>query len=431
MRVWRHRWLRVAVTWWGFVLLHPLSSRVYAGPEDVQVMARLKNSYEEAIFRINARAVQAQEQTRKEYLVTLDEIETRLEEQGDLTGVLAVRTERERFLTSGQFPSELAAAVPEALRKAAASFSERNRLLDVEKVKRLAAAAQAQYQRLAELERRFRAEGNAAGVALARQEKDALLNDPQIREAIQKSMMVAGDAKPAEEVAPSQGAKAAPVVAAPLVPAQTSTNALAPTQPTYFIYKPGEEPPVSSKDSLVLRLNFPSAAAKAAGMNYTLSATLITARDRVRTRTEVHPLWNTKAEEGVLSYVPRITVTARNQPIGDGAKLVIEYFSRLVGESDRQKECVEVIPLPPLAVRQSVVVDARGIDLYKYSYRANWGGSGSRREAGRELYGLIIGVYAPDGTPLIQQVSRSGLESVVSSQMPAAKPCPPPAVMLP
>lgn len=407
-------------------LLIAFAATTRADPNAAEAVARLKDNYQQTVLRISTRAEQAVESLRKEYLARLDEIEMRLEEQGDLSGVLAVRAERDRFHASGQFAVPSEAGGPTAFKKAAENFVERNRLLEAERVRRLAAAAQSYYQQLSVLEKRLRTEGDLAGAALVRTEKDALLSDPAIREAIQKSQILAGPNQAAQETPPVPDA--IPTTPTSMVGLATApmAGASAPTQATFAIYKPGKEPPVPAKDSMSLRLSFPSAAARAADINYTLSATLITVRDRLQTRKEVSALWNVKSEEGILSYVPRITLTARNRPIEEGATLVIEYFSRLVGESDRQKECVEVIPLPPLPVGQSVVVDARGIDLYKYAYRANWGTSGSKREAGRELYGIIVGVYDANGKPLIQQVSKSGLEDMVSSQAPAAKPCPPP-----
>jgi len=184
------------------------------------------------------------------------------------------------------------------------------------------------------------------------------------------------------------------------------------------------EPPVAQKDMKKLQTFSASPQSRAAGMVYTLDVAVITVKGKLQTTRNTSTGWNTKSESGTVLHKPRIWITGRNKSIEAGSKLVIEYFSSNVQTSGRQKDCVEIIVLPTIPQGKTVVVDAKGVGLYKYEYEQNYGGATSKSKQGRDLDGLIVGIYGQDGSALFQQMTSQTLDKEVSPTLPLEKPCP-------
>jgi hypothetical protein len=226
------------------------------------------------------------------------------------------------------------------------------------------------------------------------------------------------DDLPVEASAPP----ALPTPAAPTMPAIPTPSA-APTS-SYTFYKPGTEPHVDQKDMQKLQTFSASPQSRAAGMVYTLDVGVITSKGKLQTTKNTSTGWYTKTESGTVSHKPRIWITGRNKSIEAGSKLVIEYFSSNIETSGRQKDCVEIIVLPTIPQGKTVVVDGKGIGLYKYEYEQNWGGGTSKSKQGREFDGLIVSIYGQDGSALFQQMTSQTLDKEASPTLPLEKPCP-------
>jgi hypothetical protein len=163
---------------------------------------------------------------------------------------------------------------------------------------------------------------------------------------------------------------------------------------------------------------------RAAGMVYTLDIGVVTSKGKLQTSKNTNTGWYTKTESGTIFHKPRIWITGRNKSIEAGSKLVIEYFSSNIETSGRQKDCVEIIVLPTIPQGKTVVVDGKGIGLYRYENEQNWGGGASKSKHGREFNGLIVSIYGQDGSALFQQMTSQTLDKEVSSTLPQENPCP-------
>ena len=217
---------------------------------------------------------------------------------------------------------------------------------------------------------------------------------------------------------------AVPATPAATMPVDPFTNAASTSTSSYTFYKPGTEPHVEQKDMQKLQ-NFPaSAQSRAAGMVYTLEIGVVTSKGKLQTSKNTTTGWYTKSESGTVFHKPRIWITGRNKSIEAGSKLVIEYFSSNIETSGRQKDCVEVIVLPTIPQGKTVIVDGKGIGLYKYEYEQNWGGGVSKSKQGRVFDGLIVSIYGQDGSALFQQMTSQTLDKEASPTLPVEKPCP-------
>ena len=103
---------------------------------------------------------------------------------------------------------------------------------------------------------------------------------------------------------------------------------------------------------------------------------------------------------------------------------MVEYFSGDLESSGRQRDCVEIIALPDISKGKTVVVDGKGIGLYRYENEQNYRTGASKSKRGRDFEGLILSLFAPGGALLFQQMTSQTLEKEISAALPAEKPCP-------
>jgi len=176
----------------------------------------------------------------------------------------------------------------------------------------------------------------------------------------------------------------------------------------------GKEPPIkgAAKKAELFATKF---SASLDGMKYVLEITLLTSK---KTSSQFTTSMGSKHSSGDVKTVPRIAITSRNNPVPEGAKLVIEYYSRPKFGTERELECVEHLNLPALTPRKTVVADGRGIELYSSQYNSY---SGRRSGSGKDLCGLIVSLFAPDGTLLVQRVTHQSLLELAGKTMSGPK----------
>ncbi len=392
-------------------------------------LAGYKEQFDGSLRRLQMRGDQAVDGICRQYLDALNRLETSLQERGDLQSVILVRDEKARFEQAQKIPDDALAEDPASLKDAQAKYREQYDVLKKEKASKIVLLSERYMQDLTALERTLTNLGNAEAAAKVKAEREALLNNAAVREAIALNRQKKPGPAPAPAAAapteekPAEETPAEPAAPKPAPAATTSAV------PAYTFYKPGTEPAVSSKDIRKLQLSFTSPQSRAAGAAFSMSASVVTSKEQLQTSKDVGQSWYTKSAQGTVFYKPRVTILARNKGIDATSKLIVEYFSKSIDEQDRQKDCVESIVLPAVPQGQGVVVDAKGIGLYKFEYESNWGVGGQKSKRGREFYGLILSIYKPDGSLLFQQVSSQALDKEASPTVPLEKPCPqgPPA----
>ena len=361
----------------------------------------VSKKYSDTWRQIESRRAERLSTLKTQYLAALDEIYQKAMAQGDLDGVLAAKSEKDRILTDVELPAADREAMPDTLKKPRSLYDQSfTRVLQEEK-DQLRQLHEKYKKTLETQERKLTTQGRVDEALAVRAEKERISDDLPIEEnkppAIQPPVT---PTTPAAEPPPAGAASA------------------------YTFYKPGTEPPVPQKDMHKMQLFFASPQSRAAGMIYTLEIGVMTSKDKLDTSKDSHTGWNTKSEIGTVFYKPRIWLTARNKSILVGSKLVIEYFSSNVETSGRQKDCIEIIDLPAIPQGKTVVVDGRGIGLYRYEYEQNYGSAVWKSKRGRDFEGLIVSIYGSEGTAQFQQMTSQTLDKEVSPTLPTEKPCP-------
>jgi hypothetical protein len=160
-------------------------------------------------------------------------------------------------------------------------------------------------------------------------------------------------------------------------------------------------------------------------MGYTVDLYLAVKTDRLKSRKTDASRGTTEAEDGFVDYIPEIVVMARNKPLDPGCTLALEYFSRPISDTERQRDCVEHIRLPAVPLGQSCTVRGRGVAHYRSSQVVkSIKGPTIRSEQGRELSGMVLSIFGPDDVLLLQRVSsRSLLRESSQTKLPES-PCP-------
>jgi len=179
------------------------------------------------------------------------------------------------------------------------------------------------------------------------------------------------------------------------------------TSSSVAFYPTGKEPPpLKQKDAKPERLTQSKNMKGATLVDYTIQVTIDTYDGEI---------------SGSSKYIPRIRITAKNNPLPKSCLLVIEYYSKLSSsQSKSRKECVEHISLPDIGKGESVTVDANGIKLRMMSDRFK------RRSDGKtvvvrgeqELCGVIVSLFQDDKL-LIQMCSQQLLAKECTDTIPA------------
>ncbi len=359
-------------------------------------------AYSESWRQIEGKRTERLANLKTQYLNALEGLTKKAMAKGDLDEVLAVKAEKDRAQTDTPTMDADLAAMPVALKNARAAYDQSALRIRTEQEQMLRGLHEKYIQTLQAQERKLTSQGNLDDALAVRAEKERVMDH------IQAETSAPAASLPAAEESPTNAVTVA------------DTNAAAP----YTFYRPGTEPPVGQKNLRKMQLAATSPQNRAAGMVYTLEVGDIVSKENLQTTKDTATSWYTKSETGTIFHRPRIWITARNKSIDAGSKLAIEYFSSDIEAGTRQKDCAEIVTLPAIAQGKTVIVDAKGIGLYKYEYESNYGSGASRTKRGREFDGLIVSIYKKDGSVLIQQTSSQTLEKEASSALPPETVCP-------
>lgn len=395
----------------GLVLLLGGLAAMAQGPAatndfDLNAVSR---KYSDTWRQIESRREERSSALKTQYLAALDGLYQQAIAKGDLDGVIAVKAEKDRILRDVQPTDAERTAMPEALKKPRATYDQSSARVLKEQGEQLRQLHE-KYTKVLDLqEKKLTLQERVDDALAVRAEKERIMDD----------LPAWASEQPAAE------ASAAPAAPSPALasPSPAATTGAAPAS-AYTFYKPGAEPPVAQKDMQKMQTFSASQQSRAAGMTYNLEIAVVTSKGKLQTSKQTNTGWYTKAESGTIFHKPRIWITGRNKSIDAGSKLVIEYFSNNIQTSGRQKDCVEIIVLPAIAQGKTVVVDGKGIGLYKYEYEQNWGGGVSKSKSGREFDGLVVSIYGADGAALFQQMTSQTLDKEVSATLPTEKACP-------
>lgn len=381
------------------VLAIATAGRVSAQGEKTSSLLTLRGRYQEALDewqQARARLVQA---WCDDYAAGLDRLEKDLKGQGDLVGLYQVREERDRFLRTREIPTETAYSL-ESLLALQGKFRERSDREVLDLSSKLVTLNQSYVRQLAALESTLERQKDTDGAAAVSAEIDKVLEDPLVQGALAKVRGSEPGTDDADKETPPKEEPAAPERSQKL--------------PAYHIYTPGTEPSIDQKAIRPVRLYYTSQESRAASMDYALRAQVYEVDGKIADRLRREGIEFQRIEWETIWYIPRVEVIARNKDIASNSTLVVEYFSRRLGSSERQKSRVEWVPLPAVVRGQSILVDAAGLDLYSPRNR--------HADNGRELIGLIFSLYSPTSTLLFQQCWPQSLEREASSDMPEATP---------
>ncbi|MCX6995882.1 MAG: hypothetical protein NTV49_02060 [Kiritimatiellaeota bacterium] len=351
----------------------------YAAPAEGSAVAALgdmKRQFETAIKETLRQGSAEVKALQKKYSEGLDRLESDLQDQGELKHLIILRDEKRRFLNAPEIPDDAVVSEPEALHGLQTAWQEQMTTQHLARTSRILDAGAKYMRQLSALQKKLVAQMNAAGVEAVKAEKDRLLDDNFIREALASK---------------SAATEMAPVKVA--------------------CYAPGKEPPVAPNTLHALQLNYASSELKAAAYYFSLTASLYS---KVQ---QVNPDDETKSS---LLLIPRITLTSKNNEMPERCKLVLEYFSRRAGDGSGayRRDVAEHMLLPKLMRSQTVVFDGDGVPLAFHATTRKT--ASGETKGGREFYGLIISLFTADGKLLFQQCTPSSLIKECTNALPGA-----------
>jgi hypothetical protein len=278
---------------------------------DLNVVSK---KYSDTWRQIEGRGEERLSAMKTQYLTSLDTLYQKAISKGDLDGVIAVKSERDRILTDVSPTDAERAALPEEIKKLRSSYDQNSARVAKEQGDQLRQLYD-KYKKTLELqEKKLTLLGRVDDALAIRAEKERMMDDlPAVASAL----------------------PAVPTPAAPAMPAPPTTSAASTS--SYAFYKPGTEPHVEQKEMQKLQTFSASPQSRAAGMVYTLDIGVITSKGKLQTAKNTSTGWYTKTESGTVFHKPRIWITGRNKSIESGSKLVIEYFSSNIETSGRDR----------------------------------------------------------------------------------------------
>jgi hypothetical protein len=180
------------------------------------------------------------------------------------------------------------------------------------------------------------------------------------------------------------------------------------------IHAPGQEPTYPSKTMSKFQLYPTSKDARAVAMYFDFEAALHTVSEDVVVSKAGGSYYQYKQESGNVRYSPLVKVLARNRDIPDQSVLVIEYFSRDVGGSDRTRAAVQHLLLPAVKRGSHVTAEASGLSLYKSETKSNYAYESS---SGSEVFGLVLSLFDAQQNLLFQKATHQSLRDQASPTM--------------
>ncbi len=177
------------------------------------------------------------------------------------------------------------------------------------------------------------------------------------------------------------------------------------------VHAPGQEPSYPSKTVNKYQLYPTSKDARAVSMYFDFEAALHIVPEDVMVSKAGGSYYQYKQESGNVRYSPLVKIMARNRDIPDQSVLVIEYFSRDVGGSERTRAAVQHIKLPAIKRGAHVTAEASGLSLYKSETRSNYSFESS---SGSEVFGLVLSLFDADQNLLFQEATHQSLRDLAS-----------------
>jgi hypothetical protein len=372
-------------------------------------LPELKREFEGTMRTVQVAQRENLKALRQNYTAALAKLESQAQEKGALQDMIVLRDEKMRFEQTGEIPAAALTANLPALRQIQDDWNQQFQQAQVAQAQKIADASAKYMQNLSGLQKTLVAPSDAAELEATKIEIERLMSNNIIRDALAL-------ARPPTPAAAEPTAKPPPPKVGP--PVTAAAPLTAPLEVgDYKFYPLGKEPAV--KDLKDLRLDYPNTERKSAGFYYALTAKVYSDRSKIEVIKHRDFDWAAKREEGQIQSFPRITIACRNKDVPEGSKLILQYISRpTTRTTETREERVEHIALPPLVRGQTVVVDGKGIALYKFEFRGSYG---YQSRSGREFYGLIVSLFDAEGKLLIQQCSPSSLAKLCGTTLPAER----------
>jgi hypothetical protein len=349
----------------------------------------LKKQFEADVKEAQQRGREKFESAQQKYIETIETLENDLQDAGQLQGLITLREEKKRFAHDNDIPKNALVSEPEGLRQLQATTRSRLQADRREQALLLVTLSQKYMRDLSILQKASALRSDEKAVADLRAEKDRLLDNNVVREALAMLRSIRGGGE--AEVA-ADGAATAPA------------GGGAAEAPKARFFTPGKEPMLASQALRPLHLVAPNAEQTANALSYQFAAS-----------TYVRPL---EVDKKNFAVILRLTLIAKGKDVPADSKLVVDYFSHGAGAtSGYKKESSEIIPQPKLARGMAILMDTVGITMPVPPPRQ----LKKTERAEKEFYGVVLSLFNADGKLIYQQCSLSALVKECIVEQPVIK----------
>ena len=195
------------------------------------------------------------------------------------------------------------------------------------------------------------------------------------------------------------------------------------TSSSVAFYPTGKKPPpLTQKNATPARLCQSPYMKGVALVDYAIQVTIDTDNRLVTDSSSKSAYQNSSHSSGSIKYIPRISISAKNNPLPKSCLLVIEYFTQdPASKTTNCRKCVEHISLPDIGKGELVTVDANGVEFYKWEHKTkSLSGGNYKHGGGLVLYGVIVSIFNDDKI-LIQMCTPQPLSKEFADTIPATQ----------
>ena len=356
-----------------------------------QATAKIESDYEQGVSALDTR-----------YPQDLNALKARVQQAGDLNGVMAVDAEIRRFETERNIPDAAAPGMPDNLLALQVAQREARAALDRDRNTKTVALVKLYLRRLEEAKKSLTMAGKLDEALAVNAEIDRVKSNPAV--------MASDFAAAAADVPADQGASKAP--AEPPAPAGPAVADI--KLPSGVKMYEGGAPDV---DGVTMKSESLTATSRSK-LTRKLTATVSKGETGGPSRSSYSTGYSSvSSKSGSTTHYVRIGLRpASTQYRFAGGTLVVQYFAKEMGSQGKiepKPAATQTIPLPGIEISKPITVDCAPLSLYSRSYKyKSYYGTKYSSESGVDLYGVVVSAFDTGGALVYQGASSTALDAL-------------------
>lgn len=153
----------------------------------------------------------------------------------------------------------------------------------------------------------------------------------------------------------------------------------------------------------------------AALMGYNVEVGMTEDTSRLRQTKSESTRSRSESRAGSVAYRFRVVISARNNDVPAGSRVIVEYFSRSLTDGSKKYHSSEQTLIPWVGRGESYTIEFNGISLYRSESMTVAFRNSGRSYTGEEFHGIIVSLLDPEGRIILQRFHPQSLVKDVTN----------------